>query len=195
MMRPVWRRKSKPSTYGDLETLASFLSAIRGQWKRIEPCTVPSQGCLDRFLMMYGRALKSRKVKSPKASPNKAPLAPISDTSRGPRDLSVDRPISLPFGGVGAAFPVGTLIQHLKESGRQYIIQGQTQCIFSKHPKPHSLDFWLRREFAKNPDIKQAVNDVISQLVSTGLFEPGEFQCPDTGHLCKGIRIVEASRA
>ena len=83
MVRPVWRRKSKPSTYGDLETLASFLSAIRGRWKRIEPCTVPSQVCLDRFLMMYGRALKSRKVKSPKASPNKAPLAPISDTSRG----------------------------------------------------------------------------------------------------------------
>jgi len=54
-----------------------------------------------------------------------------------------------------------------------------------------TLDFWLRRNFAKSADIKQAVNDVIRQLVSTGFFEEGEFPCPDNGRLCKGIRIVK----
>lgn len=97
-----------------------------------------------------------------------------------------------PYGGPGARFHVDTLIQHVKESGRSYIIQGQTQCGFSAHRKSQSLDFWLRKNFAKSRDIKQAVNDVIRQIVSTVFFEEGEFPCPDSGSLCKGIRLVHA---
>lgn len=192
VVRPGCRPKSGPSSYRDLETLSSFLNAIKDSWESIEPSTVPTMYRLDRFLMMYGKALKSRKVTSPKIPSILAPVAPAFEPSRSPRDSGWDCPIGLPFGGAGATFDVSTLIQHLRESGRPYIIQGQTQCIFSEHPKPRSLDFWLRRKFAKNRDTKQAVNGVIGQLVSTGLFEAGEFLCPDSGRLCKGIRIVKA---
>ena len=39
------------------------------------------------------------------------------------------------------------------------------------------------------PDTKQAVNEVIQQLVATGDFEEGCFLCPDSGRMCKGIRL------
>jgi hypothetical protein len=190
-VRPGWHGKSKPSSYADLETLSSFLRAVRACWKRIEPSSVPCQRHLDRFLMMYGRALKWQKRTTPKIPP-KARGAPESEPSCGTRDSDVGCSIRLPHGGAGATFDLNTLIQHLNESGRPYIIQGQTQCVFSAHPKRQSLDYWLRQTFVKNHDTKQAVNYVISQLVSTGLFEAGAFQCPDSGRLCKGIRIVEA---
>ena len=99
--------------------------------------------------------------------------------------------IRLPFGGPDAKFDVDRLVEHLKDSGREFIIQGQAHRALSVHPKPRSLDVWLRRNFASNPDIKQAVNEVIDQLVSTALFEKGQFVCPDSGRLCKGIKLVK----
>jgi hypothetical protein len=80
----------------------------------------------------------------------------------------------------------------VSRSGHAYIIQGQMQCRFSAHRKPQSLDFWLRENFAKNADTKQAENDVILPLLSTGFFEEGEFPCPDSERLCKGIRMTRA---
>jgi len=74
--------------------------------------------------------------------------------------------------------------------GKHYIIQGQTNCSRAEHPKPNSLDCWLRDNYAQIPDTKQAVNEVIDGLVNTGEFEEGGFICPDSGRMCKGIKIV-----
>jgi hypothetical protein len=52
------------------------------------------------------------------------------------------------------------------------------------------LDCWLRDNYAQNPDTKQAVNELVDALVMTGEFEEGLFICPDSGRICKGIRIV-----
>jgi hypothetical protein len=42
-------------------------------------------------------------------------------------------------------------------------------------------------------DTKQAVNDVIDQLIATRLFTVEKLRCPDSGALCKGIKLVQAS--
>ena len=100
------------------------------------------------------------------------------------------RVIYLPHGGPGASFDMSDLIDHIRRSGRGYIIQAQQNVSFDKHPKPRSLDMWLRGKFARNRNTKQATNDVISQLTDTGYFKAGYFICPDSGRLCKGIKIV-----
>ena len=35
------------------------------------------------------------------------------------------------------------------------------------HPKPSSLDYWLRENFAKNKEVRQASSEVVRQLVAT----------------------------
>ncbi len=97
--------------------------------------------------------------------------------------------IRLPFGGANASFEVGRLVEYLKASGREYVIQGQAPCSFATHRKKQSLDYWLRQNFAAHRDTKQAVTEVIEQLVETGLFEEGSFACPDSGQRRKGIRL------
>lgn len=90
-----------------------------------------------------------------------------------------------------AVFEEGDLVDYIKKSGRNYIIQGQTACSRQNHPKPSSLDYWIR-QFGKNPDIKQADNDVMAALVASGLFiESNNLICPDSGNPCKGLVIVE----
>ena len=39
-------------------------------------------------------------------------------------------------------------------------------------------------------DTKQADNDVVAQLVETGLFREGKFKCPDSGKMVKGIEVI-----
>jgi len=95
--------------------------------------------------------------------------------------------IDLPYGS--NSFDSGELEGYIRRSGRNYIIQGQKNCSRADHQKPHSLDYWLRN-YARTPNTKQAVNEVIRALVDTGKFEEGEFICPDSGRRCKGIRLV-----
>ena len=96
--------------------------------------------------------------------------------------------INLPYGG--NTFDSDALRIHIMQTGLNYIIQGQTACRRSNHPKPSSLDCWLRDNYARNSDTKQAVNEVIDDLVQTGGFRVGRFICPDSGVICKGIQIV-----
>ena len=94
--------------------------------------------------------------------------------------------IKLSYGG---SFNEQALVRHIRQSGRNYIIQGQTACTRANHPKPDSLDYWLR-QFA-HPDTKQADNDVIAQLVATGLFqESNKLRCPNSGQRCKGLVLI-----
>ena len=91
----------------------------------------------------------------------------------------------------GASFDARALEEHIRRRGKTYIVQGQVICTLSDHPKPSSLDVWIRENGApSNQNTKQADNDVIKQLVRTGLFREGKFTCPDSGNSCKGIEIV-----
>ena len=85
--------------------------------------------------------------------------------------------IELPYGD--NRFDSDDLKEHIRTAGRDYIIQGQKACKRADHPKPNSLDCWLRDNYAKNPDTKQAVNEVIMALVAIGGFEEGQHMCPD----------------
>jgi hypothetical protein len=96
--------------------------------------------------------------------------------------------IELPYGD--NRFDSDDLKEHIRTAGRDYIIQGQKACKRADHPKPNSLDCWLRDKYARNPDTKQAVNEVILALVAIGGFEEGQFMCPDSGRICKGIRLL-----
>ena len=87
-------------------------------------------------------------------------------------------------------FDSNDLKAHIKTTGRNYIIQGQTACSRADHPKPKSLDCWLRDNYARNPDTKQAVNEVIESLSKTGDFKEGKYTCPDSGNKCKGIELL-----
>jgi hypothetical protein len=101
--------------------------------------------------------------------------------------------IDLPHGGL---FDEHDLVAYVRASGRNYIIQGQQACSFSNHSKPHSLDYWLRRNYANNRDTKQAENSVLNALVATGLFTVAtRLRCPDSGSYCKGIRLVQLAYA
>lgn len=89
----------------------------------------------------------------------------------------------------GGEFDEMALINYIQESERNYIIQGQQTISQHEHTKPNSLDFWLR-QFGNNQDIKQADNTVLNALIDTGYFEIDlQLQCPDTGELCKGVRL------
>lgn len=96
--------------------------------------------------------------------------------------------INLPYGN--NSFDSDDLKEYIRTTGRDYIIQGQQNCKRTDHSKPHSLDCWLRDNYAKNSDTKQAVNKVIAALVNTGEFEEGLFICPDSGRRGKGIKII-----
>lgn len=92
----------------------------------------------------------------------------------------------------GANFEETDLVNYVRNSGRNYIIQGQSAFSKKDHPKPSSLDYWLR-QFWKNPNTKQADNKVIKKLVLTGLFKESENKliCQDSGHMCKALVLVE----
>lgn len=96
--------------------------------------------------------------------------------------------INLPY---GTPFDENDLVAYIRESGRDYIIQGQQACSFADHSKPHSLDYWLRQNYANNHDTKQAENVVLDALVATGQFTVvARLRCPDSGARCKGVRLV-----
>ena len=103
----------------------------------------------------------------------------------------MERIIDLPHGGPGGDFAVDDLVKYIRSTGRDYIIQGQVNCTRTNHPKPSSLDVWLR-DFAHSPDTKQAVNQVVDALVETGFFEVRhDLICPDSGRRCKGIGLIQ----
>jgi hypothetical protein len=106
----------------------------------------------------------------------------------------MDTFVELPYGGPGSGFYVSQLVDHIRSSGRGYIIQGQQECRLEKHTKPHSLDVWLRRNCTDIKDTKQAVNSVIDALIATGQFTVSkDLLCPDSGRRCKGLKLLPPS--
>jgi len=97
--------------------------------------------------------------------------------------------IRLSYGG---RFDEHDLVEYIKATGRDYIIQGQQAVAFAHHTKPNSLDYWLR-QVAPNRDTKQADNAVVRRLVRTKLFRVVYgLRCPDSGRFCKGLRLAKA---
>jgi hypothetical protein len=95
--------------------------------------------------------------------------------------------IGLPYGG---HFDADKLVDYIRASGRDYIIQGQQKAALAIHTKPKSLDYWLR-QFAPNPNTKQAEVSVVNALLATGLFvADSHLLCPDSHRKCKGLRLV-----
>ena len=58
-VRPGWRMKAMPTRYRDLETVSTFMASVLTAWRQCMPVSAPSRRTLDRFLMMYGKALKA----------------------------------------------------------------------------------------------------------------------------------------
>jgi hypothetical protein len=90
----------------------------------------------------------------------------------------------------GLEFDEQELIDAIKASGKVFMIQGQRVMTLGNHPKPNSLDVWLRKRFSKKQDMKLADNYVVDSLVKTGKFAVAEEICPDSGRLCKAIRLA-----
>ena len=106
----------------------------------------------------------------------------------------MDTWISLPYGGRDAGFHVRDLIAHIKASGRDSIIEGARKCVLAKHPKPHSLDYWLRTHATSRSDTMQMLPQVEAALVATGLFCSVKHRCPDTGRDgCKALELTAAA--
>jgi len=59
-VRPAWKNKKKPAQYADILLVAEFMEAVLAAWRRRAPKSVPSDRALDKFLMMYGKAIKQR---------------------------------------------------------------------------------------------------------------------------------------
>jgi hypothetical protein len=98
--------------------------------------------------------------------------------------------VDLPHGG-GTQINEHDLVDFIRAScpPRNYIIGGASKLALAKHPKKHSLDYWLRQR-SRYQDTMQAVPSVIAALVATGLFvAEDELLCPDTHRRCKGLRL------
>jgi hypothetical protein len=135
------------------------------------------------FAVLLGSAMaRNRRARTP-IKPEAAAGPPVANAE-------LDRRIELPHGGPGAGFRVGELIEYIKASGRDYIIGGEVDCALADHPNPGSLDYWLRENFARNKETKQATSKVIAQLVATGLFQQSDdLRWPDRGDKCRGLRL------
>lgn len=68
IVRPTISAKAKPSTYSDLTLLRHFMTAMLARWTVTDASTVPSERNFDRFLMMYGKALKAKRRTAPRLS-------------------------------------------------------------------------------------------------------------------------------
>lgn len=131
--------------------------------------------------VLLGGALVTKRRKTPVAG-----SVTLTPALTGDSDVN----IQLPHGGPGAQFRAGDLVEYIRNSNRDYIMIGQMDCSIADHPKPKSLDYWLRENYARNKETKQATDAVVRQLLATGLFEEREnLRCPDTGERSRGLKL------
>lgn len=83
--------------------------------------------------------------------------------------------INLPHGGNHAGFYVERLIDELRQRPRGEMLVGALSRSLSSVSQD-SLDYFLRTRYAKQPDTKQAVREVLRDLVATGKIEHVERQ-------------------
>lgn len=102
--------------------------------------------------------------------------------------------IQLPHGGRDASFPLEDLVEHVRSTGRGYVIVGGQNRLLAEHTKPNSLDYWLRTRYARTAGTKQATKAVVADLVATGRFEVRRRACPDSGRVCKALALHSAEQ-
>jgi hypothetical protein len=61
-VRPEWRPRAAPCRYRDLETVTMFMETVLKAWRQSMPVSAPSSRTFDKFLMMYGKAIKHHRV-------------------------------------------------------------------------------------------------------------------------------------
>ena len=96
--------------------------------------------------------------------------------------------ITLPYAN-NAQFKIEDLIQHFKESKIEYMIIGSTQVVLNVHPKPKSLDVWIRKNHCPLGYVNtcQSVSKVITQLIKHKSFSLGLRKCPESNRICKAL--------
>ena len=101
----------------------------------------------------------------------------------------MEQTIKLPYGGHKATLTVEELISHFRIENLNYIIIGATHVTLSNHPKPNSLDVWLRKHknVIGHEDTCQAVGSVITKLISLDQFSTGIRKCPTSNRMCKAL--------
>jgi hypothetical protein len=96
--------------------------------------------------------------------------------------------IKLKHSGNGVVFNSEELISLFENEKANYITIGATHVTLSNHPKPKSLDVWLRNHKnvpMQHKDTCQAVAAVISQLISIDPFSLAIRKCKTSGKMCK----------
>jgi hypothetical protein len=96
--------------------------------------------------------------------------------------------IKLKHAGNGVVFNSEELISLFENEKANYITIGATHVTLSNHPKPKSLDVWLRNHKnvpMQHKDTCQAVAAVISQLISIDPFSLAIRKCKTSGKMCK----------
>ncbi len=96
--------------------------------------------------------------------------------------------IKLKHAGNGVVFNSEELISLFEKEKADYITIGATHVTLLNHPKPKSLDVWIRNLESvsmNNKDTCQAVAAVISQLISLNNFSLAIRKCRTSGKMCK----------
>lgn len=102
--------------------------------------------------------------------------------------------IELPYGGHKATFTVDELINYFRNENVNNIIVGARQVTLGKHPKPKSLDVWLRNHESVAHSYKntcQAVSKVIDDILEYEQFSIGKGKCPTSNRMCKALIFCE----
>ncbi len=96
--------------------------------------------------------------------------------------------IILPYAN-NAIIPIADLIQYFHSNRLNYLIIGSTQVTLQNHPKPNSLDVWLRKHpnVINYSDTCQSVNKVITQIIKHQSFSQGLRKCPKSNRMCKAL--------
>jgi hypothetical protein len=100
------------------------------------------------------------------------------------------QPIELPYAGTGAQFIIEELMNHFRNENINYLIIGARHVTLSNHPKPNSLDFWLRNHESVAHSYKntcQAVSTVIDDILEYEKFFIGKGKCPTSNKICKAL--------
>jgi len=103
--------------------------------------------------------------------------------------------ILLPYAN-NARFKIEDLIKHFIKNDLDYMVIGSTQVVLHLHPKPNSLDVWIRNH--KNArayaNTCQSVNKVITQLIKYESFSMGLRKCPTSNRMCKALVFCNSKK-
>jgi len=102
--------------------------------------------------------------------------------------------ITLPYAN-NATIPTQDLIAHFKENKFNFMIIGSTQVVLNVHPKPNSLDVWMRnhKNVRAYANTCQSVSKVITQLIKHKSFSLGLRQCPESKRMCKSLVFCDCN--